>query len=122
MLGGEIYLALNMSLRKECLMASIPQSVKLGKSRMYFRKAMLIVLLTVIGSFSLLPNVNSAPAVPADSVEKTPLATRAKSATVHQHESGEADKPHTLAASLYRIRENLNTTLTLNNKGPRAVG
>lgn len=69
-----------------------------------------------IGIFSA--KTNSASAVSSDSVEKT----GAKSATAHQHnESGEADKPHTLAASLYHISENLKTTLTLNNKGPRPL-
>jgi len=103
-------------------MSSILQCVTLRKSRMYFRKAMLIVLLIGIGSFSLLPNAISAPAGHVHSLEKTLAPTHAKSATAHQHgESGEADKPHILAASLYRIGEKLGTTLTLNNKGPRPL-
>ena len=44
---------------------------------------------------------------------------RAKPTDEHRHGlQDEANKPHTLAASFYRVRDNLKTTLTLNNKGP----
>lgn len=100
-------------------MASISQALKLEKVRPHFGKAILIAVLISIGIFSAkTAKTYSESAVAAGSVEKP----RAKSVTAHQHgDAAEADKPHTLAASFYRIGQNLKTSLMLNNKGPQPL-
>lgn len=50
------------------------------------------------------------PLHPAPAMPKLPASALAQS-----------DKPHTMAASIYRIAQNLKTTLMLNNKGPRPL-
>lgn len=97
-------------------MLTMSQTLTLENVRTRFGKAILIAVLISIGLFSA--KTYSESAVAADSVEKP----RAKSVTAHQHgDAAEADKPHTLAASFYRIGQNLKTSLMLNNKGPQPL-
>src|SRR5215475_454643 len=112
-------LASNISLRKERPMKSFTHTNSLAKDRFRLGKTGFLVLIMVVGM--ILFSAKSKSAAPSVSDPTTSTAdTRApRSGNVHRHGvQVETDKPHTLAATFYSVREGLKTTLTLNNKGP----
>ena len=100
-------------------MAITPQTRKFEKVRTYFGKNWLPVLCICISIFWFLSKINSTPSAASVSNVKAAENVKVNPTNPHRHSTqDEADKPHTLAASFYSVRNDMKATLTLNNKGP----
>lgn len=81
-------------------------------------------LVGVLGSVLLLTAYPLAAMVsprPAGVKVANPLSPASPMPKLSASALAQSDKPHTLAASIYRIGQNLKTTLMLNNKGPHPL-
>lgn len=100
-------------------MAIKSQTIKLKKTSTINCKKTLLALCIGISVLWFSPIIKSSSPVVKNRDGKAIENNRTKPKDGHQHNlQDEADKPHTLAASFYSVRDDLKTTLTLNNKGP----
>lgn len=98
-------------------MAIKSQTRKFEKAPTNIGKTWLLSLCICISIFWSSSKTNSAPPTANVSVGRVSEKVNAKAANTHRHGAqDESEKPHTLAASFYSVRDNLKTTLTLNSE------